>query len=77
MGFGKERYGSNLYRHLRAQTVEPSSTEFQHSFYFEGGIHRMKTEKLYTHTLFYKAQILTKYGLKQEAAKYCGKTMKR
>jgi hypothetical protein len=77
MGFDKDRYGSNLFRHLRAQTLEPDNRQFQHSFYFEGGVHYMKTERLYTHTLFYKAQILTKVGLKKQAAEYCGLTMKR
>ena len=77
MGFGKERYGSNLYRHLRAQTVEPSSTEFQHSFYFEGGIHRMKTEKLYLQTLYYKTQIYLKMGYKHSGYHYFGQTIKR
>ncbi len=68
MGFDKDRYGSNLYRHLRAQCLEPDNRTFQNCFYFEGGIHYMKTERLYTHTLFYKAQILTKIGNKKQAA---------
>jgi len=77
MGKTTDRFGSNLFRHLKAQTLEPETKKFQHCFYFEGGIHHVKTEKLYTHTLFYKAQILTKIGLKKQAAEYCGLTMKR
>jgi tetratricopeptide (TPR) repeat protein len=46
-------------------------------FYYLGGLNLEKAEELYTLTNFYFAQCYTKYGQKDEAAYYCGQTLKR
>lgn len=46
-------------------------------FFYQGGLNIEKTEEQYTLTCFYLAQARTKEGKKDQAANYCGKTLKR
>lgn len=46
-------------------------------FFYQGGLNIEKTEEQYTLTCFYLAQAKTKEGKKDQAANYCGKTLKR
>ena len=58
----------------RTRNGEP---DLEFRYFYRGGLGLEKTEGLYTHTMFYMAQAYTKLGQKQEAAYYCGLTMKR
>lgn len=57
------------------QTVEGLIPKFQ--FFYKGGLNIEKAEEIFTLTNFYLAQCYTKYGLRDDAAYYCGQTLKR
>lgn len=70
----------NCYNHrlwLKEHQKNNGSSKLRFSPYWKMGINQSRTEAYYTLTLFYLAQAYTKLGMKEKAALYCGKTMKR
>ena len=57
------------------QEIDNLRPEFR--YFYKGGLSIEKTEEIFTLTNFYFAQCYTKFGLKDDAAFYCGQTLKR
>jgi len=68
-------FNSNNPLPKKFQSIKDLRPKFQ--FYYLGGLNLEKAEEIFTLTNFYIAQCYTKYGLKDDAAYYCGQTLKR